>query len=92
MQGGSPYINKYKQEFVLEEHRQKRADAQFRKLQREEDGRKAMMEYEANIVAVRARTARLRELRLAQEAAQSAAPTAVTARAKSAKPARKAKA
>lgn len=45
-----------------------RSEAQLKKLQRAEDGRKAMAEYEAEQVAVRARTDRLRALRLAREA------------------------
>ena len=39
------------------------ADAQFKKTQREQDGKKAMAEYEANGLAMRAKTAKLRELR-----------------------------
>ena len=50
-----------------------RADAQFAKLQRAEDGKKAMSEYEAERVAVRAKTERLKALRLAREAEQQAA-------------------
>jgi hypothetical protein len=37
-------------------------------MQRAEDGRKAMLEYEAERAAVRAKTERLRKLRLAREA------------------------
>ncbi len=59
-----------------------RANAQFKKLQRLEDGKKAMSEHEAEQAAVRAKTARLRALRLAHEAANPAPPPA-------AKPARK---
>ena len=50
------------------------AQAQFDKLQRAEDGKKAMSEYEAEGVAVRAKTERLRALRLARDAAEAAAP------------------
>jgi multidrug efflux pump subunit AcrA (membrane-fusion protein) len=50
-----------------------RSDAQLKKLQRVEDGRKAMAEYEAEQAAVRAKTERLRALRLAREAEQAAA-------------------
>jgi hypothetical protein len=62
-----------------------RADAQFKKLQRAEDGKKAMAEYEAEQVAVRAKTERLRALRLAREAeveaaAQAAPPKRAPAR------------
>jgi hypothetical protein len=49
------------------------AQAQFDKLQRAEDGKKAMSEYEAAGVAVRAKTERLRALRLARDAEQAAA-------------------
>lgn len=45
-----------------------RSEAQQKKLQRAEDGRKAMAEYEAEQVAIRAKTERLRALRLAREA------------------------
>jgi hypothetical protein len=44
------------------------AQKQFAKLQRAEDGKKAMSEYEAEAAAVRAKTARLRALRLARDA------------------------
>ena len=50
------------------------ADSQFRKVQRAEDGKKAMSEYEAEAAAVRAKTARLKALRLARDAAVQAAP------------------
>jgi hypothetical protein len=50
------------------------ADIQFQKLQRAEDGKKAMSEYEAAEAAVRAKTARLKALRLARDAAAAAAP------------------
>jgi hypothetical protein len=53
-----------------------RADAQFKKAQRMDDGRKAMAEYEAQREAVRANTERLRALRLARDAALKAAPSA----------------
>lgn len=56
------------------------ANVQFKKLQRAEDGKKAMSEYEADAVAVRAKTARLKALRLARDAADAmAAPKVVTA-------------
>lgn len=48
-----------------------------------EDGRKAMAEYEANIVATREKTERLRALRMAREAAQAKAPPAAPAKPKS---------
>lgn len=48
-----------------------------------EDGRKAMAEYEANIVATREKTERLRALRMAREAAEAKAPLAAPAKPKS---------
>ena len=54
------------------------AQAQFAKLQRANDAKQAMSEYEAEAEAVRARTAQLRALRLARDeelaAAAAAAP------------------
>lgn len=63
------------------------AQAQFAKTQKAEDGKKAMAEYEAAAVAIRAKTDRLRALRLAREAELAkAAPAAKTpAKKKSAK-------
>jgi hypothetical protein len=51
----------------------KRADASFKKDERVREGRKAMLEYEAEGRAVREKTARLRALRLDKEAAEGAA-------------------
>jgi hypothetical protein len=48
----------------------KRADASFKKDERVREGRKAMLEYEAEGRAVREKTARLRALRLDKEAAE----------------------
>jgi hypothetical protein len=50
------------------------ANAQFKKLQRAADGRKAMSEYETEVAAIAAKTARLRALRLAKEAEEAANP------------------
>jgi hypothetical protein len=47
-----------------------RAEANFRKEERAEDGAVAMTEYQANILLVREKTERLRALRLAKEAAE----------------------
>lgn len=52
------------------------ANAQFKKLQRADDGKKAMSEYEAERVAIRAKTERLRALRLARDAAATPPPAA----------------
>jgi len=46
----------------------RRGEARFRQEARALDGRKAMTEYEAQVLAVREKTARLRALRLATEA------------------------
>ncbi len=46
----------------------RRADARFKQEARALDGRKAMTEYEAQVLAIREKTARLRALRLAKEA------------------------
>ena len=44
-------------------------NAQFAKLQRADDAKKAASEYESNAAAVRAKTERLKALRLARDAA-----------------------
>jgi hypothetical protein len=67
------------------------AQAQFAKLQRANDAKQAMADYEADVVAVRAKTARLRALRLARDADLAAAAAAAPA-AKKTKAARKPKA
>ena len=46
----------------------RRAEARFRQETRALDGRKAMTEYEAQVLAIREKTARLKALRLAKEA------------------------
>ena len=48
----------------------KRADARFKKDERVREGKKAMLQYEAEGRAVREKTARLRALRLDKEAAE----------------------
>ena len=50
----------------------KRADARFKQEERVRDGRKAMTEYEAQVLAMREKTAHLRALRLAKEAQEQA--------------------
>ena len=57
-----------------------RADAQFAKLRRAEDGKKAMSEYEAERAAVRVKTERLKALRLARDAELGAAAAAAPAK------------
>jgi hypothetical protein len=71
------------EELMLTDHMKiHRSDAQLKKMQRAEDGRKAMLEYEAERAAVQAKTERLRKLRLAREAelekAAKAAPRKAT--------------
>jgi hypothetical protein len=68
------------------------AQKQFAKLQRAEDGKKAMSDYEAEAAAVRAKTARLRALRLARDADVAATAAAAPAKKKAAKPGKGAKA
>ena len=64
----------------LQEHhladnsRTDRANAQFAKLQRAVDGKKAMSDYEAEAAAVRAKTERLRAARLARDAEAASQP------------------
>lgn len=50
-----------------------RANAQFAKLQKAEEGKKAASEYEAERAATLAKTERLKALRLARDAAQGGA-------------------
>jgi hypothetical protein len=61
------------------------AQKQFAKLQRAEDGKKAMAEYEAEAVALRAKTARLRALRMARDAEVAAAAPVAPVKKKGAK-------
>lgn len=62
---------------MADDSKKQQADAQFRKVQRAEDGKKAMAEYEASVAAVRAKTEKLKQLRLARDAAEKiAAPVA----------------
>jgi hypothetical protein len=57
----------------------RRGEARFRQEAHALDGRKAMTEYEAQVLAIREKTARLRALRLATEAqAQSDEPAPKT--------------
>ena len=58
---------------MVDQSHAQRADAQFKKIQRAEDGKKAMAEYEAERAAIAAKTERLRALRLARDAELEAA-------------------
>ena len=51
-----------------------KASADARKLQQAEDGKKAMLDYEAQAAATRAKTEKLKALRLARDAAMPPAP------------------
>jgi hypothetical protein len=71
------------QETRLADHSKKgEAQAQFTKAQKAEEGKKAMAEYEAQGIAIRAKTERLKALRLAREAEQAKIPVKPKAPAK----------
>jgi hypothetical protein len=60
---------------MAEKSGKQQANAQFAKLQRAEDAKKATSEYESTAAALRAKTERLKALRLARDgAAPPAAP------------------
>jgi hypothetical protein len=59
---------------MVDEVKNDKASADARKLQQAEDGKKAMLDYEAQAAAVRAKTEKLRALRLARDAAMPPAP------------------
>jgi hypothetical protein len=71
-----------------------KASSELRKLQQAEEGKKAMLDYEAEVAATRAKTEKLRALRLARDAAAPPPPAkkapakkgAKTAKASKAKP------
>lgn len=54
---------------MAEKSKKHEANAQFAKIQRAEDAKKATSEYETAAVALRAKTERLKALRLARDAA-----------------------
>jgi hypothetical protein len=70
----SPAIFSLKKERILADSTKERtrAEAQFKKTQKQQEGAAAVAAYVAEADAVRAKTARLRELRLAKEAADKA--------------------
>jgi hypothetical protein len=72
-----------------DDSRKDRAAVQLSKLQREQDAKKNMSEYEANAAAVRAKTARLKALREAQVAATPAPVAAAPAKKKASGKAKK---
>ena len=53
---------------MISDQARQRAERNFKREERAQDGRKAMIEYEAQAVATRKKTARLKALRLAKEA------------------------
>ena len=53
---------------MISDQARKRAEKHFKKEERAQDGRQAMVEYKAHDLAVREKTARLKALRLAKEA------------------------
>jgi hypothetical protein len=72
--GGSNMNTARKEMALADKSKTHTANAQFMKLQRAEDGKKAMSEYETAAAALRAKTVRLRALRLAKEAEEGSAP------------------
>ena len=66
-----------------------KASAEARKMQQAEDGKKAMLDYEAQAAALRAKTEKLRALRLARDAA---APPPAKTKTSTKKPAKATKA
>jgi hypothetical protein len=66
----------------VEKSKTHEASAQFAKLQREQDAKKATSDYENAAAEVRAKTERLRALRLARDAAAPPAAPAATRRKK----------
>ena len=78
----------HQRESALTDHSRKNAGRDQFKVQRADDAKKALSEYEADAAAVAAKTERLRALRLAKEAAEAKATPRKTAppRKKAAKP------
>lgn len=66
-----------------------KASSELRKMQQAEDGKKAMLDYEAEAVATRAKTEKLRALRLAREAAAPPPPAKKSPAKKASKGAKK---
>ncbi len=69
---------------MAEKSKRHEANAQFAKLQRAEDAKKATSDYETAAVALRAKTERLKALRLARDAA-AAQPESAAAKRKAKK-------
>ena len=75
---------------MAEDVKHDKAAAEARKSQQAADGKKAMLDYEAEGAALRARTEKLRALRLARDAAAPPPPPKKTAAKKTASKAAKA--
>lgn len=69
-----------------------KASAELRKMQQAEDGKKAMLDYEAEAAAQRVKTEKLRALRLARDAAAPPAPVKTKTKAAAKKPGKATKA
>jgi hypothetical protein len=65
---GSGLVAAQEKIFMNSDKARQRAEKIFKREQRAQDGRKAMIEYELQALATREKTARLKELRLAKEA------------------------
>ena len=72
---------------MAEKSNKNEANAQFAKLQRADDAKKAMLDYESAAVALRKKTERLKALRMARDATAPLEPAAP--KPKAAKPAKK---
>ena len=59
---------------MAEEVKNDKASAEARKLQQAADGKKAMLDYEAQAAALRAKTEKLRAMRLARDATEPSVP------------------
>ena len=70
---------------MADESKKTAANIQFKKLQRAEDGKRAMLEYETAASANRVKTARLRALRMARDAELAANPVPEPVKKKAAK-------
>ena len=75
-----------KEHHLADNSRTDRANAQFAKLQRAVDGKKAMSDYEAEAAAVRVKTERLRAARLARDAEAASQPPPAPKPTKTTKP------
>jgi hypothetical protein len=70
---------------MAEKSNKNEANAQFAKLQRADDAKKAMLDYETAAVALRKKTERLKALRMARDAAAPETPQPAAPKQKAAK-------